>query len=497
MRGVLALAVTLSNTVPAFSAAQEADPVGASTQLLRQAATPQRDGSHLDLLFGLRQLRDPQLAPFFDRLVGSEHWPLQAQAVLGLAELEPEGARRIDPSLIARIAPEAQEAVIAATLDLDMLGEDQVPAILAADNLHPMARMFLLAELVMLGKSIDRADLQRLAEADDHHIAGLASCLLAQTGDAGPLGKFRVKLAALASDRRGPVTLWLLEAVRRYELTACADWVRSLLEQSEVEADLVDRGVLALLSLDAPRGVDLWRRHVDANSTYGRRVRYGLMLLSASEEVPTAAYEQLRAQGESEELLARIIEVGQAISSGDREQVAKPLIALLDLGHGKSAEWALGYLNDMPKDQASSVYAHLIDRLTHAGPQPGDSVALAVQATTRLFELDSSAVLGRLAAAPDDSPQQQALLLGLFEVHSPEVSEAAKSLRRIGAGRADSMTLLLLARHAETLDPADVRQLGTIAAGGGRVSPVLQVQAAWLYLKHAGQLEAALAAAFD
>ena len=49
---------------------------------------------------------------------------------------------------------------------------------------------------------------------------------------------------------------------------------------------------------------------------------------------------------------------------------------------------------------------------------------------------------------------------------------------------ADSLALLLLARTNENLSPTDLQQLGRISAGGGELTNTLQIQAAWLYLKH-------------
>ncbi len=102
--------------------------------------------------------------------------------------------------------------------------------------------------------------------------------------------------------------------------------------------------------------------------------------------------------------------------------------------------------------------------------------------------------------------KQEVLLFGLFDARPkpgdqdqerPDAGQAAATVRRIGAGRADSMALLLIARYAEDLEEGDLRQLGLIAAGGGRVSEGLRVQAAWLYLKHSDSIEPALSRIFD
>jgi hypothetical protein len=54
-----------------------------------------------------------------------------------------------------------------------------------------------------------------------------------------------------------------------------------------------------------------------------------------------------------------------------------------------------------------------------------------------------------------------------------------------------------MARHLEELEPADLQQLKVIAAGGGRVADVIQIQAAWLYLRHTDSVERALAEVFE
>ena len=83
------------------------------------------------------------------------------------------------------------------------------------------------------------------------------------------------------------------------------------------------------------------------------------------------------------------------------------------------------------------------------------------------------------------------------ELAKQAVDEASK-IKRIGLGRTDIMTLLLMARGSEQLPAIDQKYLGIIAAGGSGnrgVSEPLKTQAAWLYLKRMGLADKALAAA--
>jgi hypothetical protein len=109
---------------------------------------------------------------------------------------------------------------------------------------------------------------------------------------------------------------------------------------------------------------------------------------------------------------------------------------------------------------------------------------------------DPDWVFEQLKKAEDDSLMQQSILLGMFQFDSPRVGEAAAQLRRIGSGRADSLALLLIAKHSPTLSADDLKQLGIIASGGGQVSDVLQVQAAWFYIKHTDNIQTALGSIF-
>jgi hypothetical protein len=91
---------------------------------------------------------------------------------------------------------------------------------------------------------------------------------------------------------------------------------------------------------------------------------------------------------------------------------------------------------------------------------------------------------------------QESILLGLLESRSPAAGTAARRVPRTGFSRADSLAMILIAKHAGQLTPVELEQLGVIAAGGGRISEVLRAQAAWLYLRHASRTEQALADVF-
>ena len=184
---------------------------------------------------------------------------------------------------------------------------------------------------------------------------------------------------------------------------------------------------------------------------------------------------------------------GRAISTG--ADASRPLIDLLSLGHYRASRWVIDAAGELDTAQATLVYEYLIDAIEGDRRGRDERAELAMIAAARLFEINPQAVTDRLVAVDDDSLTQQAILLGLFDSRAPEAGEAARRVKRIGYGRADSMVLILIAKHTDRLSEKELQDLGVIASGG-RVSAVLQAQAGWLYLKHAGRLEHTLAVIF-
>jgi len=419
---------------------------------------------------------------------------MQVHAVLGLGEIDTN--RRIDPWLVTQVLPETQEAVIATGLDLDLMGPPQIKELLAWDKLNPMSRLFLLAELSLLKQPTDAAELQTLIGSDNSHIASLASALAVQQGQASALDQFDARLKAMGPGERLEIQSWLMQVIRKYELAACLPWVRQTIETSDVDAEVAYQGVFAMLTLQDPAALEAWNRHLGEKPSYPDRVRFGMMLLSAK-QAPLSAFDRL-APADDEPVLKQIVASGRIMVSGG--DLAPAIIDMLNLNHPRTTAWAMDFIKTAAPADAQRVYAHVLDQGRDAmdrDARQAEPVAIEIEAASRLFTLQPQEVLSRLAAAPDDGLHQQAILLGLFEAKSTDVADAAAALRRIGSGRADCLALLLIAKHATSLPPDDLRQLGLIASGGGQVSDILQTQSAWLYLKLAGKVDEGLAAVFQ
>lgn len=465
--------------------------IQASIRHLRRAVVPAQDGSHLLLLSSLRQLGDPTLRSFFYQLSQHGDPSSRIHAILGLAEIDESG--RINPWLITQLdSADARYLAIANAFDMDLIDTAQIIELLAWDDLEAKSRVILLAELMARGEDPNRQSLERLAQSPTLNIAGLAACLLSQLGDEGAWSGYLTRLEAIPSADRARHLVTVFGEVKHFELTEVLEWVVQTIQDPDTDPEVVAAGIGTLLALDPERGAVLWRRALGEDPSYSKCIRYGRLLLTGGNGVPEGAYDRLPP---GDPLIDQMVRAGKAISTGG--DVASALIELLALGHLNSSLWAMEAAAELDEEQASRVYLHLIDNIDGDARGRDQRSELAVIASSRLFEINPDAVIERLDRAEDDGITQRAILMGLLESQSPAAGAAAGRIRRIGFGEADSLALILIAKHAETLDQDMLFQLGVIASGGGRVSEVLQTQAAWLYLKHAGQVEKALAETFE
>jgi hypothetical protein len=464
--------------------------VESSIRQLRRVVVPRRDGSHLVLLSSLRQLRDPSLRSFFYQLSQYGSPLVRIHAILGLAEIDETG--QIDPWLVSQLdSPETRYAAISYALERDLLDADHMGKLLEWDDLESKARALLLAELVAQGQPANQEALTHLAEHANVDVAGLAAAALTQLGDIAPMSAYRARLDTLPPAERARHLQMMFRAIAEYRFTTASDWVAEIVEASETTPEIATEGVATLLALNPQRGAVVWTRALGDSPSYGKRVRFALLLLAAGAGVPAATYDELPA---GDTLIDAMARAGKAISSG--QDATEALIALLNLGHLKTTRWAMDAAEKLPDEQAARVYLHLIDRVDGDRRGQDERAELAMLATARMFEIDPETVTRRLEQVPDDSLTQQAMLMGLLESQSPAAGEAARRVKRIGYSHADSVALILIAKHAQPPSAQELDQLGVIASGGGRVSDGLRAQAAWLYLKHTSKIEQALAETF-
>lgn len=476
----------LVTLLPIAATAGEFSP--SATRHLEQAVQSQPDGSHLSRLSSLRLLRDPAMKDLFYKLLQHKDWLVQVHALLGLAEIEDDG--RLDPWLVTQIDPMAREQAIANALDMELLDTETMLKILEWDHLESSNRLLLMAELQKQEQPIDAKTLETLANDNDLIIAAVASLLLARADEPGPLSNVSSRLANASPSERNNVMQRLIEVIRIYEITQATSWLDSMLDVENDDEDIAYWGTFTLMKLDPSVGRPHWNRLLGTSPSYRKRIMGALQFLEAGLAPDDDA--RARVEAGDDPLITLIMDTAAAVA--DDQTITTQVKAMIDTGHPRVIDWTMRTARNLPTEQATEIYGYFID-LPETARRRSLEVAQrsqAISAMATLLEIAPEDALRRLREAEDDSMLQQTLLMGSLQSQHPELPATIASLRRIGSSRPDSLALLLLARKGDQLSPTDLQQLGRISAGGGQLNDTLQIQAAWLYLKHSDGLQAAL-----
>jgi hypothetical protein len=499
---VAALAALLAMTSIASGQYERPDPWDAAVRELRAATRFSPDGTHHALLLALRQLKDPALKPFFHSLVQGEHWSIQVDGIIGIAELSP--ARRVDPFLLAQLkGEEDRSTAIAAAVGLDLVGPEEATAMLAWDDLPPRDQVLLLLTIHRRGGTPDAARLARLAQHRNDQVAGLASFLLAEGGSAqgrAAVDAFRARFAALPSRDRNALLTAMSAPISEFDLASAAGFLADTLHDATLPTEVRMLVLATLLKIAPEPGYAAWRRTVEADPSQASRVRLALMLLAVDTILPRTPADPLRkGSTQIDPLLAALADAIDAVASGS--DAVPALRTLIATRHRPSLTAILDAVPRLPEAQRAQVLGAIADLLSLPGRRelPPALVEVCVAALARLATLDPQAIATRLdeavAASRRDEDLQELLVLALASAGTPEAAAIAERHRDTVSRRASSIALIMVARHATSLDAQRLKELSVIASGGGRVDRPFQAQAAWLYAKHAGRADQAITAA--
>jgi len=415
---------------------------------------------------------------------------VQVHAVLGLAELSEE--RVIDPWLVQQIAPTAREHLIAQALDDGLILQEQMEALIQWDPLEPTPRLLLLSDLQNLGVEVDPEMLSELAHSTNLSVATFAALL---SKDVELIQNTTTSLRRATQKNQDNALHRTLQLIRQYAFVDATPWLVSLLDDGSVALTDIQRywTLFTLLAVNNEIGLEIWNREFSFEPNRKDQVRYFLLLLEAgiypTEEIRDRLLIEL-----DDPLLGNMFTSGKA--NGGSEAITPEVISslsdLVTQGHRGSTDWSFRVAKDtLNREQATQFYKTLSTIPDGANTRRKDA---AIRSFTQLIQVSPLTAWEILRDAKDDSQQQELLLLAMLQIADEEAVQEATKIRRIGVNRADVLTLLLIARSATPLEKKDQEYLGIIAAGGGHVSPALETQAAWLYLRRMGLADKALAA---
>jgi hypothetical protein len=490
--------VPIAGAVPQY---ERTAPYDAAVLHLRKAIEPVGSGQHHALLISLRSLRDPQLRGLFESLTNSSDFTSRVDGILGLGELSPDTG--VDPVLLGRFSSrEDRSAAIRSAIGLKLVMPQAAVELLKIPDLTGIDRAALAGELFRLGHPIDPEMVKDSLNDPSDEVAGLGAMLMLQAGDRAPWARFVERLLGRDEAIRNAVAAELGKAALAYQLKAAVPPLLALVSRDGFRIPTRMVVNAAALTLDRDAGIAAWRDIIANDRSQPTLVRAGLQMLAHEGPVPEPVIALLR---NDDELVEDIVTAIVACAGTDPDAAASSLEALVRSGNRQAIEWAMRRASALPAPAASRVLASVFS----AGVAPSAPTALramALDAAGRLAKADPAAVVALLREHASASGVQELLLLGMLSavadhplneqdpLMSAQAASAASLVQGASSRRAESLALLLRARTSQDALGADtLRALGTVAAGGGDLDPTLQVQAAWLFVRHSGRGEQALA----
>lgn len=464
------------------------DPYDSSVRILREGVQSKNDGVQHASMVALRELRDPAIASLFEKLLRGDDWSLRVDSVLGLAEIDP--TRKVNPELIAALPREAdRELAISAVLALELADQDRVRTMMSWDDIAASQRVLLAGELRRLGGEPDRAELLKLLDSKTPEVAGLALAILLDLGapeaDAAT-ERVRALVAELPPRSRSAAVAQIADACSIDGLKRAAPFVASLLALPDIAGDAKSRALGSLLVLDAETGYPVLANAVAADRSQVALMRHAAILLASGARAPASEWNRLR---NGDALIETIADAGTLLAASDDAEAYRKLVGLkhritlraaLEGARrlGPSADRALGIecLKLFESDQRSL----------------GQLLEPVMRSLARLAVVAPEELRPALERATASTDAQEPLLLVLAAAGTPEAAGVASTAQGKTSRLGDAFITVIRARTSADIAPEEQQILGNIAGGAVPVDPAVRVQAAWLFLRHAGRLAGAI-----
>lgn len=498
------LVLVLGYMMPRVANAQKEDPaVAAAEFLLKQATTPQRNGSHNSMLLGLRQLEDPALLPLFQGLNNSPHLSMRIHGRLGQASLSPQ--RQINLAPLAEIKDQRELAlVLSAAMDDDLISHKAMRTLLTWKGLDLPLRQAVALRLIGLGEKIDTTPFVTSLDIKiDANISAsrllqytIAAVIMSEHGDARGQTSLNV-LAQTESQAHPAVLAQVFDASMRYGFTSVGGLAMEIGSDAERAPALRLLATQCAMRLGTQGAAKLWQSMFESEERMTQRIRLAMIGLDSAAQHKPEVFNALNNHGE---WIWHIAQAGRAIAS-QNANLAKAFEPLVATGQPLSVQWVVTYCQrDKPK-QGADLLASVI-RHHHTGPKHhrGKMTQTAIDATAALCETYPKAAnvtllkLLEVDATPNkknnDSDKhlqrRQIILFGIAQANNSDMQALAKAIQPddFNDFTTEALRLLIRAKHGQSLADKEWQHVADIVQGVGQFPPAMRLQLAWAYLKH-------------
>ena len=484
----------LSLATPGLTFAE--NEIGDSAVWLLERATAVRRGRAQNVLLkALRQLRDPELAPLFSDMVQSRNDELRIHGILGLAELsEPHALNTEFAADIDDLMLQAQ--LITVALDGDLLDESRMTEIVKwPEGDSTAVKMIVALKMVEEGYLTDVAPVQSLLDevdaGDNETLQWTGALLRTQLDEAGALDELK-KLALEDNPKRDVIREVLLKRVLDHKFERAGEWALRIAEEAGASRAMFFLSMRAALVSETAGAESLWLSRYASSESPAEQMHLSLLALNVSEHMSEAPYEALIS---SEDPLTQKIGRSGLAAARDDAAAEQAILQLIEEHHIPSNDWALCWAAEQEPARARAVMLGLL--YAAASEEPRGRAARqqhAVFAAQQLIETDAKApaVLSNLMNEFDGT-MQEVILMGGIQAEEGEVTRITDGVNEWRTRAAQSMAVLLRAKHGASLSAAELEDLSLVVRGGGDLEEPLRLQAAWVYLKLTSQQQVALA----
>ncbi len=463
---------------------------------LRSSMRQTKDGSHGGMLRTLRQWRDPELAPLFERLIESDKSTLQVHGMLGRAACDP--SYQIDLAALASLKDSlTQFVVVTSAMDAGMLDPDGATQLMGWSDLSPQLHLALATYLHRNQVEHDLDRLRQLLDSPKMSHRAMVALLLLQAGDNQALAELEA-LNQADQEGRGAVLRGVLDTAFRGQMDRIAPWAMQVAANAEHDRGIRRLAMVVALRFDAPGAAKMWYDEFKVTNDSADTLRLATMALSVAHWSSSELFRPMLAHDDPQVRL-----IGQAaIAVASGEGVVDALVEMIAMNRLRISQWVVNYAKNWADDEvAPGIWYALIKAFDGTPARQQQRYVMAVTASRWLADRypDQAVKLLRpvLTNPQSNSRLVSGILLGVVQCQNVNIFSALNDIEPTGDTKVDGLLLLIAARSGRALTDEELRHLALIVRGGGQFAPNLRLHAAWAYLKYTDQTNLALAVALD
>ena len=451
------------------------DPVEASERILKEGFTDPELAT--PLIISLDEWDLPQWDKILPGMIQHENPAVRIAAIIALSN-EPGANLTLALSRLANL--NERSTAVNEMINLDRIDSAMAREILQSIEVDPSVRIMLIG-LNRDDPSADDLDTLRnfiVTEDIPLLVEGMAASELAERGEATPLSAWLEKIRSM--DQSIKLRLIAEISVISSKLDSPVTTTALLAETNELPPNDLARGlcVTAALNTIPEAGVSAWQSELEEADSLALRGTLARMALDAKAPIDSDMLKPLQDGPPLHIDLADLL----ATSPENRIMAARKLV---ERGHQSTIDWLILAASERPDPMVDDALSHALQTMIE---NPRAKAANALIETTKVMARHDPELLATLLTRNNDPILIELMLKAMAMANTAEASQVVEALPKKSWNRPMRSTALVAVARQGELDEQQLKTLGRIAAGGGRLPDSLRVQAAWIYLDRSKQL---------